>query len=120
MTLSVAQPAPQEQELCTGINRWGDFTLTVWGDTVEGLTVRPWRRDDRVAVETGSRSLKRIFADHGITPLQREALPVVCLKDEVRGVYLNENSCTLTLSVDSGKINITIKRENTQEETGND
>lgn len=119
MTFSVAQRAPQEQGLHTGINHWGGFTLTVSGDTVEDLTVRPWQRDDRMAVENGSRSLKRIFADLGITPLQRETLPVVCLKGEVRGVYLHEEPCTLTLPTGSGKINITIKRENTQEETGN-
>ncbi len=118
MTFSVAQPAPEEQILHTGVNYWGDFTLTV-SDEVEGLTVRPWKISDRIAVGNGSRSLKRIFADRNITPLQRELLPIVCLKGEVCGVYLNENSCTLTLFVDSRKINITIKRENTQEETGN-
>lgn len=119
MSFSVAQPTLQEQELHAGVNHWGDFILTVSGDTADGLTVRPWRRDDRMAVENGSRSLKRIFADLGITPLQRELLPVVCLKDKVCGVYLNENICTLTLSVDSGEINITITREKYQEETGN-
>lgn len=119
MTFSVAQDAPQEQPLHMGVNFWGEFTLTVSGDTAEGLTVRPWHRDDRMAAEKGSRSLKRIFADQGITPLQRETLPVVCLRGEVCGVYLNEELCTLTLPAGSGKINITIKRENYQEETGN-
>ena len=118
MTFSVAQAAPPEQELHKGENHWGDFTITLSGE-VEGLTVRPWRRNDRMAMEKGSRSLKRIFSDHGITPLQRETLPVVCLNGEVCGVYLNENGCTLTLSADGGKINITITRENSQEDRDN-
>ena len=119
MIFSVEQESLQEQKLCLGNNRWGDFLLTVSGDTVEGLTVRSWCRDDRLAVENGTRSLKRLFADGGITPLQRETLPVVCLKGAVCGVYLNEERCTLTLPTGDGEIIITITRENIQEETDN-
>lgn len=118
MTFSVAQAAPPEQKLYTGINRWGDFLLTVSGET-EGLTVRSWRRDDRLTVENGSRSLKRIFSDSGITPLQRDFLPVVCLNGGAKGVYLNEKVCTLSLQRSSGNIHITITKENKQEDTGN-
>lgn len=119
VTFSVAQTAPKEQRLHTGINHWGEFTITVAGDTVEVLTVRPWQRDDRMAVENGSRSLKRIFADYGITPLQRDLLPVVCLNGKVCGVYLKEEPCTLTLPTSGGEIKVTITSEKYQEDTGN-
>ena len=110
MTFSVAQAAPTEQTLHRGINHWGDFTITLSGE-VEGLTVRSWRRNDRLDVENGSRSLKRIFLDSGISPLHRDFLPVVCLKGEAKGVYLNENSSPFTLETNSGTITITITRE---------
>lgn len=110
MTFSVAQAAPPEQTLHKGENRWGDFTITLSGE-VEGLTVRSWQRCDRLDVENGSRSLKRIFLDSGISPLHRDFLPVVCLKGEAKGVYLNENSSPFTLETNSGTITITITRE---------
>ena len=116
MTFSVAQAAPTEQALHKGINHWGDFTLTVTGE-VEGLTVRSWRRSDRLTVENGSRSLKRLFLDSGISPLHRDVLPVVCLRGEVLGVYLNEEHGTLTLPTGSGTITIT--REKYQEDRDN-
>jgi len=118
MTFSVAQAAPPEQTLHKGENRWGDFLLTVSGE-VEGLTVRSWRRNDRLAVENGSRSLKRLFLDGGISPLRRDFLPVVCLRGEAKGVYLQEERCTLALPTGSETITITITRENIQEETDN-
>ena len=118
MTFSVAQSAPPEQTLHLGENHWGGFTLTVSGE-VEGLTVRSWRRSDRLDVEKGSRSLKRIFLDSGISPLHRDFLPVVCLKGEAKGVYLNENSSPFTLETNSETITITITREKYQEETNN-
>ena len=116
MTFSVAQAAPTEQTLHKGINHWGDFTLTVTGE-VEGLTVRSWRRSDRLTVENGSRSLKRLFLDSGISTLHRDVLPVVCLRGEVLGVYLNEEHGTLTLPTGSGTITIT--REKYQEDRDN-
>ena len=118
MTFSVAQAAPPEQELHKGENHWGDFTITLSGE-VEGLTVRSWRRNDRLDVENGSRSLKRLFLDGGISPLRRDFLPVVCLRGEVKGVYLQENSSPFTLETNSETITITITRENIQEETDN-
>ena len=118
MTFSVAQAAPTEQMLHKGENHWGDFTITLSGE-VEGLTVRSWRRNDRLAVENGSRSLKRLFLDGGISPLHRDFLPVVCLRGEVKGVYLQENSSPFTLETNSETITITITRENIQEETDN-
>ena len=118
LTFSVAQTAPPEQTLHKGCNHWGDFTITLSGE-VEGLTVRSWRRNDRLAVENGSRSLKRLFLDGGISPLHRDFLPVVCLRGEAKGVYLQEERCTLALPTGSETITITITRENIQEETDN-
>ena len=43
------------------------------------LTVTPWRRDDRMTVpgSRGSRSVKRLCVDRGISPQTRDALPVL-------------------------------------------
>ena len=119
MTFSAAQDAPAEMALHWGENHWGAFTLTVSGDMAEDLTVRSWTRDDRLPTENGRRSLKRIFSDNSITPLQRQMLPVVCLKGTPCGVYLHREPCTLTLPTGSGEINIIITREKYQEDTGN-
>ena len=43
------------------------------------LTVTPWNREDRMTLpgSRGARSLKRLCADRGISPAQRELLPVL-------------------------------------------
>jgi len=43
------------------------------------LTVTPWNREDRMTLpgSRGARSLKRLCADRGISPVQREQLPVL-------------------------------------------
>lgn len=119
MAFSVVQDVPAEMVLQRGENHWGAFILSVSGETIDDLTVRSWTRDDRLLTENGSRSLKRIFSDNGITPLQRQMLPVVCLKGTPCGVYLHREPCTLTLPTGSGEINIIITREKYQEDTGN-
>lgn len=111
----VAQAAPEEQMLVEGTTRWGEFTITVEGPC-EGLTVRPWRREDRLAVETGFRRLKRIFSDGGVAPAQRDRHPVICLQREPVGVYVNKN-CHFTLSRDGETLHITIKKEELREDT---
>ena len=52
-------------------------------------TVRPWRRDDRLTLpgSRGSRSLKRLFAEHGIAPPERDTWPVLCLAGRPAAVW---------------------------------
>lgn len=118
MTFSVEKAAPDEQVLREGVNRWGDFTVTL--DTpCEGLSVRPWRRDDRITVENGTRSLKRIFSDAGILPAERARMPVLCHNGTVVGVYLGEQTSVFPLRIGGTIVTVTIKREYIEEETDN-
>lgn len=114
----VEPAAPEEQLLRQGENRWGEFVIVVSAD-VEGLSVRSWRREDRLRTENGSRSVKRIVSDAGITPQQRCTLPVVCFRDAVLGVYLGEEPCMLTLPAGSEEITITIKKTKYMEDNNN-
>ena len=52
-------------------------------------TVRPWRRDDRLTLpgSRGSRSLKRLFAERGIAPPERDTWPVLCLAGRPAAVW---------------------------------
>lgn len=118
MSFSVERAAPDELLLREGVNRWGEFAVTVDG-FCEGLSVRSWRRDDRIGVETGQRSIKRIFADAGVLPTQRDSMPVLCRNGAVAGVYLGEQTSVFPLSIGGTIITITIKREDIEEETDN-
>ena len=47
-------------------------------DKIIGLvSVGPWRPSGRMTVGRGARSLKRLFADRGIPPAERDTLPVL-------------------------------------------
>ncbi len=48
-------------------------------------TVRGWKTGDRMTAggARGARTLKRMYADNGITPLRRSRLPVLCLDGEI-------------------------------------
>jgi tRNA(Ile)-lysidine synthase len=118
MTFSVETAAPDEGVLCEGVNRWGDFTVTVDG-VCEGLTVRSWRRDDRLEVENGCRSLKRIFSDAGIMPAERERIPVLCHNGAVVGVYLGEQMSVFPLRIGGTIVTVTIKRTYIEEDIDN-
>lgn len=79
--------------LTMGENRWGHWAITVsrepMGDVILGaedpceLSVRTWRSEDRLQLPEGrgSRSLKRLFTDRGITPEKRNTIPVICVND---------------------------------------
>ena len=49
------------------------------------LHVRTWQASDRMTLPgmRGARSLKRLYAEHGILPQVRDTLPVLCCKDTV-------------------------------------
>lgn len=88
LQFSVETPPPEEMSLHPGENRWGNFCITV-DDVGEGLTVRSWESRDRMALpgSRGERSLKRLFAERGIMPPEREQVPVVCSRGRPCAVY---------------------------------
>lgn len=89
LTLTLpAAPAPEETTLRMGDNSAGPWCITLSAAPLPGAlalregryTVRRWHRDDRLTLpgSRGERSLKRLFADRGIPPEQRDAVPVLC------------------------------------------
>ena len=74
---------PPALSLQPGENRWGGYTVT-WQGTGKAI-VRSWRSEDRMTLpgSRGSRSLKRLFAERGIVPPERETLPVVTVDGRV-------------------------------------
>ena len=109
LTFGVISPPPEERELHWGENRWGNYRITLTNVTfdvtnvtfctdktdVSGdncapkVTVRPWQSSDRLTLpdSRGTRSLKRLFADRGICPPEREAIPVILVAGRVSAVY---------------------------------
>lgn len=117
LRLTVKETAPPEMVLAQGLNRWGDYDITLRGGEEHRVTVRSWKGSDRMAVERGSRSLKRLFADAGIPAELRDSLPVVCVDGTPHAVYgIKER--TAPHSGETIQIIIN-KRENHKEDTGN-
>ena len=117
LRLTVKEPAPPEMVLAQGLNRWGDYDITLCGGEEHRVTVRSWKGSDRMAAERGSRSLKRLFADAGIPAELRDSLPVVCVDGTPHAVYgIKER--TAPHSGETIQIIIN-KRENHKEDTGN-
>ena len=123
-TLSLTLPPspPEPPPLQEGHNTFGPWRITVTRMPVPGalalqdgpLTVRPWRRDDRMTLpgSRGPRSLKRLLADRGIAPPQRDAWPVLCRDDRPTAVWL-VGTDTKALPADAGHtIYITITQNN--------
>ena len=56
-------------------------------DTINmsNLTVRTWRSSDRMQLigARGARSLKRLYAERGIEPEERDHLPILCSDDRI-------------------------------------
>lgn len=94
LTLRRLSPPPEPLELHAGEQLWGGHTVRV-AVTAEGLppegnsaalsadkitgplTIAAWDGTGRLAVENGSRSIKRLFADQGIPADQREEHPAL-------------------------------------------
>ena len=81
-----AAPLPEKLSISVGETvRFGAWTVTV--DTAgtyplksaENLTVTCWRGDDRMTLagSRGGRSLKRLCAERGISPAERDIMPVL-------------------------------------------
>lgn len=92
VAITCPPPAPEPVPLTAGETAaFGGWQVTL-GETAgdgecfalslpagEPLTVSRWRRDDRLALpgSRGERSFKRLCADRGIRPWQRDVLPVL-------------------------------------------
>ena len=97
LSLTVPASAPEETPLRMGENTVGAWHITLSRTPTPGAlslrdgayTVRSWHRDDRLTLphSRGSRSLKRLFADRGIAPEQRDTLPVLCLGGTAAAVF---------------------------------
>lgn len=117
LRLTLRQETPPEMTLRQGVNRWGEYDVTLRGGGNRRVTVRTWKSADRMAVGRGSRSLKRLFADAGIPPERRDSAPVVCIDGAPYIVYGVQERAS---PPDGEIIEITIiKRENHKEDTGN-
>ena len=117
LRLTVKEETPPERTLTQGENIWGQYRITVHGGEGRAITARTWKSSDRMPMERGSRSLKRLLADGGVPVEERDGIPVVCVDGEPYAVYgIRERS-----SPKSGEpIEIIInKRENHKEDTGN-
>lgn len=137
LRLSVSQEAPAEAVLTEGSCRWGDYTICVKKtvgnfpqkkdaiflncDKIEkDLSVRVWQREDRLHLPggRGERSLKRLFAEHGISPTMRERWPVICVEGRAAAVYGIGTDERFLPTNDGNEIEITICK-NAQEDSGN-
>ena len=108
-----------EMTLRPGVNRWGDYDITLRGGAGAHVTVRSWRGSDRLTTGRGSRSLKRLFLDAGIPAEDRNKIPVVCVNGAVRAVYGVGIGESVSSKENDDNINITIhKREIHKEDTG--
>ena len=119
LRLTMRETVPPEMTLRQGVNRWGDYDITLRGGEDVRVTVRSWRGSDRLTTGRGSRSLKRLFLDAGIPAEDRNRIPVICVNGAARAVY----GVGIEESISSGEnddhINITIhKREIHKEDTG--
>ncbi len=96
-------PAPPPPlALRIGEQKWGEYLVFVRetdGEAEERenvvvlradageLTIRAWDGTGRLAVENGSRTVKRLLSDHGITAPQQENRPAVLRNGELAAVF---------------------------------
>ena len=137
LRLSVSQEAPVETVLTEGKCCWGDYTICVKKtirnfsqkrdaiflncDKIDkSLSVRAWQRGDRLYLPggRGERSVKRLFAEHGIFPAMRERWPVICVDGKAAAVYGIGTDERFLPTNDGNEMEITIYT-NAQEDSGN-
>ena len=95
-------PFPPPLTLHDGAQDWGSWRITVrrsedpleegpariiLRDTVGELTVAAWDGTGRLAVENGSRTIKRLFADAGIPVERRREYPALFLNGRIAAVF---------------------------------
>ena len=97
LTLTVPDASrPEETPLHPGDNRVGAWHIRLSDTPAPGAlavrpgawSVRPWRREDGLTLpgSRGRRSLKRLLAERGVPPEQRDAVPVFCLAGQAAAV----------------------------------
>ena len=97
LTLTVPDASrPEETPLHPGDNRVGTWNSRRSDTFSPGAlavrpgawSVRPWRREDGLTLpgSRGRRSLKRLLAERGVPPEQRDAVPVFCLAGQAAAV----------------------------------
>lgn len=97
LTLTVPDASrPEETPLHPGDNRVGAWHIRLSDTFSPGAlavrpgawSVRPWRREDGLTLpgSRGRRSLKRLLAERGVPPEQRDAVPVFCLAGQAAAV----------------------------------
>ena len=129
LTLCVISDPLSEQELHFGENRWGNYRIDLTNVPFDvtnvtfcmdksdifcdkcspKVTVRAWRSEDRLTLpgSRGPRSLKRLFADRGICPPERETIPVILVAGRVSAVFsVGQDAAFL----EEKKLKITIKK----------
>jgi len=95
------------------------FSAKEWKETSGGLKItvplgakiilRPCAAKDRFPVPSGSRGVKRLLADAGYTPAQRELCPAVEVQGKLAGVYgLGENR---SIQWEGETLTVEIKKE---------
>lgn len=82
LEIFAAPPPPEAVDIAPGKTVvFGTWYVTLAGGTENSppLTVTRWRTGDRMSAPggRGSRTLKRLWADAGVAPSQRETLPVL-------------------------------------------
>ena len=98
LTLQRKAVPPGAVELRLGEQQWGAYTLRLTENGREGLllaadritgplTVALWDGTGRIAVENGSRTIKRLFADRGIPAEKRSEHPALYLNGQVIAVF---------------------------------
>lgn len=95
-------PPPPPSILREGTQIWGDWQVTVERcsaptdetpsritvrDTGEVLTISPWDGTGRLYVGNGYRTIKRLFADHGIPPAARGEYPAILANGKTIAVF---------------------------------
>ncbi|MBE6963354.1 MAG: tRNA lysidine(34) synthetase TilS [Ruminococcaceae bacterium] len=98
LVIAGAEPTPQAADIAPGETvRFGTWRVMLAADgpgrplsAPEGarLTVTSWDRNDRMTLpgSRGERSLKRLCADAGISPAQRDAMPVLRVDGQAAAV----------------------------------
>lgn len=137
LRFSVAKETLPEVLLTEGEVYWGDFTICTQKtmrnfpqkkgaiflncDKIDkSISVRSWYREDRLFLpeERGERSVKRLLAEHGISPTMRERWPVICVDGRAVAVYGVGTDRRFLPEDSDNQIEITIFA-NTQEDNGN-
>ena len=89
----------------------GEMELSVPAETV--LTLTAWDRDDgmRIPGSRGRRSLKRLCADAGISPEQRDRLPVLRVNGQCAAVPGIGTDLDFAPNLDEKTVFVTFKKE---------